>query len=225
MTAEFGLSWLSMQCDGLDLTLTVAELDCLADSSRKGALLMIAARSVTDVPAPGHTLLGRDVRRLLESPFDDAVLRTVWVGGAETAFDPDWDKESMRDWLAGIEAAWLEAERLADPDFVPPPPAQAPDSGLRAAVLEAVDRVAPRLTAATEDRVWPPKLPGLVSALTEVVEKVDADLGFRLFLRVLKSSALPIDPRDHQAFLAVGERFGYPDLVGEGYLHVVPIVS
>ncbi|MER5787860.1 hypothetical protein [Streptomyces sp. NPDC001980] len=34
--------------------------------------------------------------------------------------------------------------------------------------------------------------------------------------------ALPIGPRDHQAFLAVGERFGYPDLVEDGYLHVVP---
>ncbi|MEU9405432.1 hypothetical protein AB0E08_06985 [Streptomyces sp. NPDC048281] len=224
MTAEFGLSWLSMQCDGMEQTLTVAELDCLVESSTKGALLMIAARSVTDVPAPGHTLLGPDVRGLLESPLDDAVLRTVWVGGAETAFDPDWDKESMRDWLAGIEAAWLEAERSADPHFVPPLPAQAPDPGLRAAVLEAIGRVAPRLTAATEDRVWPPKLTGLVPALTEVVEKVDADLGFRLFLRALKASALPIDPHDHQAFLAVGERFGYPDLVDEGYLHVVPAV-
>ncbi|MGW4908404.1 hypothetical protein [Streptomyces sp. NPDC004270] len=224
MTAEFGLSWLSMQCDGLEQTLTVAELDCLVESSRKGALLMIAARSVTDVPAPGHTLLGRDVRRLLESPLDDAVLRMVWVGGADSAFDPDWDKESMRDWLAGIEAAWLDAERLTDPGFVPPPPGPAPDPGLRAAVLESIDGVAPRLAAATENRVWPPKLPGLVPALTEVVESVDADLGFRLFLRVLKASALPVGPRDHQAFLAVGARFGYPDLVAEGYLHVVPAV-
>ncbi|WP_234541491.1 hypothetical protein [Streptomyces shenzhenensis] len=57
-----------------------------------------------------------------------------------------------------------------------------------------------------------------------MVERVDADLGFRLFLRMLKASALPIGLRDHQAFLAVGERFGYPDLVDEGYLHVVPSV-
>ncbi|MEU9241372.1 hypothetical protein [Streptomyces sp. NPDC048385] len=224
MTAEFGLSWLSMQCDGLDLTMTVAELDCLVENSRKAALLMIAARSVTDVPAPGHTLLGRDVRGLLESPLDDPVLRTVWVGGADSDFDPRWDDESMRGCLAGVEAAWLDAERLADPGFVPPPPAPVPDPGLRAAVLEAIDCVAPRLAAATENRVWPPKLPGLVPALTEVVERVDADLGFRLFLRVLKASALPIGPRDHQVFLAVGERFGYPDLVDEGYLHVVPTV-
>ena len=222
MTAEFGLSWLSMQCDGLDQTMTVAELDCLVESGPQPALLMIAARSVTDVPAPGHTLLGRDVRLLLESPLDDAVLRTVWVGGADSAFDPDWDDESMRDWLAGIEAAWLDAERLADPDFVPPPPAPEADQGLRAAVLEAIDGVAARLADATENSVGPPKLTHLVPALTEVVAGVDADLGFRLFLRVLKASALPIGPRDHQVFLAIAERFGYPDLVAEGYLHVVP---
>ncbi|MEV5960058.1 hypothetical protein AB0M11_41060 [Streptomyces sp. NPDC051987] len=223
MTAEFGLSWLSMQCDGMEQTLTVAELDCLVDSGLRPALRMIAARSVTDVPAPGHTLLGRDVRGLLESPLDDPVLRTVWVGGADSDFDPRWDDESMRECLAGIEAAWLEAERLADPGFVPPPPAPAHDPGLRAAVLEAMDGVAARLTAATEDRVWPPKLPGLVPALTEVVERVDEDLGFRLFLRVLKASALPIGPHEHQALLAVGERFGYPDLIEEGYLHLVPV--
>ncbi|WP_089101904.1 hypothetical protein [Streptomyces hyaluromycini] len=224
MTAEFGLSWLSMQCDGLEQTLTVAELDCLVESGPRPALLMIAARSVTDVPAPSRTLLGRDVRRLLESPLDDAVLRTVWAEGTDTAFDPGWDEESMRDWLAGIEAAWRDAERLADPGFVPPPQVSAPDPGLRAAVLETIDGVAARLAAVTENRVWPPKIPGLLPALTEVVESVDADLGFRLFLRVLKASALPVGPRDHQAFLAVGERFGYPDLVAEGYLHVVPAV-
>ncbi|MGW1874018.1 hypothetical protein [Streptomyces sp. NPDC001975] len=180
---------------------------------------------MTDVPAPRHTLLGRDVRRLLESPLDDAVLRTVWVGGADHAFDPRWDEESMRDWPAGIEAAWLDAERLTDPGFLPPPSAPASDPGLRAVVLEVIDGVAARLAAAMQNRVWPPKLPGLVPALAEVVEKVDAGLGFRLFLRVLKSSALPIGPREHQAFLAVGERFGYPDLVEEGYLHVVPAVT
>ncbi|WP_369223424.1 hypothetical protein AB5J52_20925 [Streptomyces sp. R39] len=185
---------------------------------------MIAARSVTDVPAPGHTLLGRDVRLLLESPLDDAVLRTVWAGGTDSAFDPGWDEGSMRDWLAGIEGAWLAAERLTHPGFVLPPPMPTADPGLRAAVLETMDGVAPRLAASREARVCHPALPGLVPALTEVVESVDADLGFRLFLRVLKASALPIGPRDHQAFLAVGERFGYPDLVDEGYLHVVPTV-
>ncbi|MEW1774234.1 hypothetical protein [Streptomyces sp. NPDC086777] len=224
MTAEFGLSWLSMQCDGLEQTLTVAELDCLVESGPRTSLLMIAARSVTDLPAPRHTLLGRDVRRLLESPLDDTVLRTVWAGGTDSAFDPAWNEESMRDWLAGIQAAWLDAERLTDPGFVPPPPASAPDPGLRAAVLETIDGVAPRLAAATENRVWRPALTGLVAALTEVVESVDEDLGFRLFLRVLKASALPVDPREHQVCLAVGERFGYPDLVDEGYLHVVPAV-
>ncbi|MER6268430.1 hypothetical protein ACFY0B_17350 [Streptomyces sp. NPDC001797] len=224
MTAEFGLSWLSMQCDGLEQTLTLAELDCLVESGPRPALLMIAARSVTDVPAPGHTLLGRDVRRLLESPLDDTVLRTVWAEGTDTAFDPRWDEQSMRDWLAGIEAAWLDAERLADPGFVPPPPAPAPDPGLRAVVLEVIDGAAPRLADATENRAWPPKVTGLVPALTEVVESVDADLGFRLFLRALKALALPVGPHEHQALLAVGERFGYPDLVDEGYLHVVPAV-
>ncbi len=149
MTAEFGLSWLSMQCDGLEQTLTVAELDCLVESGVGPALRMIAARSVTDVPAPGHTLLGRDVRLLLESPPDDPVLRAVWVGGADSDFDPRWDDESMRGCLAGVEAAWLDAERLADPGFVPPPPAPVPDPGLRAAVLEAIDCAAPRLAAAT----------------------------------------------------------------------------
>ncbi|MEV7326131.1 hypothetical protein [Streptomyces sp. NPDC093970] len=58
--------------------------------------------------------------------------------------------------------------------------------------------MAPRLAAATEDYVWRPALPGLVAIATEVVEGVDADLGFRLFLRMLNASDLSVGLRDHQ---------------------------
>ncbi|MEU3981699.1 hypothetical protein AB0F77_16610 [Streptomyces sp. NPDC026672] len=223
MTAEFGLSWMSRQCDWMEQTLTVPELDCLVDVGRKEALFLVAERSVTDIPAPGHTLLGQDVRRLLDSPLNDSVLRTVWVGGARTHFDPKWEKESMRDWLAGVETAWLNAEQRADPGFTPPPPAPTTDPGLSEAVVEAINRVAPQLTATTENDIFP--LPGMVPALTGVVEKADADLGFRLFLRVLKASFLPISPPDHHALLALGERFGYRDLVDEGELSLAPSSS
>ncbi|MEU3981697.1 hypothetical protein AB0F77_16600 [Streptomyces sp. NPDC026672] len=175
MTAEFGLSWMSSQCHDLDLTLTVPELDCLVDVGRKEALFLVAERSVADIPAPGHTLLGRDVRCLLDFGFG------------------------------------------------PPPPVPPADSALREAVLEAIDRFAPRLTAAADKGAWDTvPLPGLVPALVGVVEEADADLGFRLFLRVLKASCLRIGSRDHQVLLAVGERFGHQGLVGDGELNLVP---
>ncbi|MEU3981701.1 hypothetical protein AB0F77_16620 [Streptomyces sp. NPDC026672] len=222
VTAEFGLSWISMQCDCMEQTLTVPELDCLVETGSKEALLLVAERSVTAIPAPGHTLLGQDVRRLLDSPLDDSVLRTVWVGGAGFAFDPKADKESLRDWLAGVETSWLNAERRTDPGFTPPPPAPSTDPALREAVLEAIDRVAPGLTAAADKGISAVPLVGMVPALTDVVERANADLGFRLFLRVLKAYCLPISPPDHHALLTLGERFGYRDLVDEGELNLTP---
>lgn len=55
-----------------------------------------------------------------------------------------------------------------------------------------------------------PTGPQVASALARVVAEVDADLGFRLFLRVLKAYAVPVDLERYDRYREIGDGFGFP---------------
>ncbi|MFD7438102.1 hypothetical protein [Streptomyces sp. NPDC059861] len=216
MADDIGLTWLAAQCDDLE-DLPPEELDCLAEQGPVAAVLRVAERTVTDLGRTAALQLGRDVRRLLDSPLPDETLRTVWLGATDNVFDPAKDGISSRTWLRRIEEAWLAAERRGDPTFVAPPADPVTDEELRQAVVRTIQSVVGDLTNAVENRTYPLPLPGLVPALEQVALQSCADLGYRLFLRALKASFLEIDKHSHAAFIALGERLGHPtSLVDHG---------
>ncbi|GGZ11538.1 hypothetical protein [Streptomyces poonensis] len=210
MAADIGLSWLAAQCEDLEY-LPVEELDCLVEQGPLAAVLRIAARSVTDLDSPAALQLGKDVQLLLRSPFPDETIRTLWLGATDDSFDPARDGVDARTWLQRIEGAWLAAERRADPAFVPPSAAPVTDKQLRRLVLQVIHLVAGDLTKAAEESIYPLPLPGLVPALERTVVEVCADLGYRLFLRAVKSYFVAIDKSTCDAFVALAKRFGHPE--------------
>ncbi|MFE7126583.1 hypothetical protein [Streptomyces sp. NPDC057617] len=220
MAYETGLSWLSEQCGEMADRLP-AELDCLVERGPVSAMVLVAERSVKDLDRPAALQLGRDVRRLLDSALPEETIRTAWVGSTDHVFDPCKEDVGPRAWLERIESAWLSAESRRAPGFVPPAADPVTDDALRAAVLRATGPVAADLTSADEvgQRYNPLPLAGLVPALEQVVVQVCADLGYRLFLRALKAYSVPVDTAAREVFVALGERFGYPDRLVEEGLH------
>ncbi|MCX3063568.1 hypothetical protein [Streptomyces beihaiensis] len=54
-------------------------------------------------------------------------------------------------------------------------------------------------------------MPGLAPALERVVSEACADLGFRLLLRTIKAYGVQVSEARCEAFMALGERFGYSE--------------
>jgi hypothetical protein len=48
-----------------------------------------------------------------------------------------------------------------------------------------------------------------MDALEHVVTRIDPDLGFRLFLRVLSALSVRLTQEQYDRYEAIGERFGY----------------
>ncbi|WP_240138756.1 hypothetical protein [Streptomyces sp. MUM 178J] len=217
MTGDIGLSWVAAQCDDLE-DLPPEDLDCLVERGPVAAMLRVTERAVAQLDSSAALQLGLDVQSLLRSPLPDGTIRTVWLGATDHVFDPAKDDMDARTWLRKTEAAWLSAMRRTDPTFAPQVAADpGAEEELQRAVLAAIGSVAGLLTNAAERQIYPLPLRGLVPALEQVVTQVCADLGYRLFLRAMKAYFVEIDKKSHDAFIALGERFGYPKyLVGDG---------
>ncbi|MGW0585593.1 hypothetical protein ACWD25_59250 [Streptomyces sp. NPDC002920] len=156
-----------------------------------------------------------DVQRLLESPLPDEAIVTLWLAATEGYFDPVAHGFDGRGWLRRIAEVALAEIRAGDSSFVPAAPEPVTDPELRSAVLAEIREVASALTEATLTSLYADPLPDVVPALERIVADADADLGFRLFLRVLKAYFVEIDEGRLYRFCALGERFGYHELVVE----------
>ncbi|MER5961251.1 hypothetical protein [Streptomyces sp. NPDC002057] len=165
----------------------------------------------------------KDVRRLLASPLPDDVIVRLWLAVTATHFDPTRHGMSGRDWMERI--AELCADRVPQGDHaaVPDLPEPVIDEGLTKSVLEQVRGVGPMLAEAAVTTSHAVPLADIVAPLEKVIAEVDADLGFRLFLRALKAYFVRISAVRQESLLALGERFGYNrDVVDEGCLNVWP---
>ncbi|MFI6448044.1 hypothetical protein [Kitasatospora sp. NPDC050543] len=149
--------------------------------------------------------LGRDVRLLLASPLSDEVLHAVWLAAVRRCFDPVEEGTDTRTWLRRVSQVCPPRTPKRDPyeaktlDEARP---RVPEEELQTTVAAQIESAAAgleRCVAVTD----------IVPALLRVVREADADLGFRLFLRVLKAYSVPTDEALYGRLLRTGELLAY----------------
>ncbi|WP_142213613.1 hypothetical protein [Streptomyces sp. SLBN-118] len=163
-----------------------------------------------------------DAVTLLQSPLLTREIDILWCAAVGMRFAPDERWVDGRDWLGQIVDVCEERIRRDESRFDVLPPAPVCDPELRDAVLAEVRTLAPGLERATAGHPYR-SVPEVVPALERLVTEVDPDLGFRLFLRVLKAYVIYITEVQHLRYRELGERFGYNEfVVDEGTLQVMP---
>jgi len=164
---------------------------------------------VADADEPWHTpgtmaaLLLEDALRLLHSPLSDDTITTLWVAASDAALRVDG-----RDWLRLVADVCGERLREVAPIYTPAvPPAR---TELADTVLREVQETASAVADKSVSPRWQP-LPAteVMTALEQLVTQVDPDLGFRLFLHVLRVLSVPLTREQYERYEAIGERFGY----------------
>ncbi|MEU9402362.1 hypothetical protein [Streptomyces sp. NPDC048242] len=142
--------------------------------------------------------LRADACLLLESSLSDEAVRGLWTAGGGDDPGP-----RARDWLRRVVKRCEEGLSAV--------PADAGGEAYGNAPLATVDEQAMREAVLAEARGVGP------APLERVVGEVDADLGFRLFLRVLKARGVMVSVRRYDRYQEIAEGFGYPGrLVAEG---------
>ncbi|MEU0949391.1 hypothetical protein ABZ379_43005 [Streptomyces canus] len=139
-----------------------------------------------------------DARLLLNSPLPGETLRTLWRAASASHRDPGTDlRSSLRCMVEKCE----EEISVGAPEALAARPAVVvvDEGAMREKVLAEVPAVS-----------GVPAGPQVASALARVVAEVDTDLGFRLFLRVLKGYSVPVDLERYDRYQEIGDGFGYP---------------
>ncbi|KAF3467013.1 hypothetical protein [Streptomyces sp. Tu 3180] len=188
---------------GLSLLAGNAHQDWRAESARREIHQVADGDEPGQSPGTAAALLLEDALRLLHSPLSDDTLTTLWVAVSDAALRVDG-----RDWLRLV--ADVCEERLGEvaPAYTPAvPPVRTEGADL---VLPEVREAALAVADKAVSPHWRP-LPArkVTAALEQVAGRVDPDLGFRLFLRVLRPLSVPVTREQYQRYRAIGERFGY----------------
>ncbi|MFF7449275.1 MULTISPECIES: hypothetical protein [unclassified Streptomyces] len=195
---DFGLSALTARFAGEWYEATAEEV----------VRVVAAGDGALQAPGSAAAELLEDVVRLLDSPLPDETLGRVWLAAADGGLGVGPDGAGVRPWLEEVAGICRDRLRVTAPGHHPgAAPAR---SDLRNAVLSELRDLAPEFASRT---VQPHgrALSGAdaLGALERVVAEVDPDLGFRLLLRVLIVLWVPLDPRRHARYQALGDRFGY----------------
>ncbi|MEU9157182.1 hypothetical protein AB0D59_43225 [Streptomyces sp. NPDC048417] len=165
---------------------------------------------VPDGDADDARALRDDARLLLDSRLPAETLRTVWRAAA-AGQDPGPDVlgllrrivESAEDRIAREAAGLSSGDTFFDGT---PPMVTVDEPAMRKAVCAEVCAVSHRLTGSD-----------VGAALERVAAEADADLGFRLFLRVVKETPVAVTMERYDRYRTIGEAFGYPGrLVHDG---------
>ncbi|MFC9631826.1 hypothetical protein ACFTY8_21740 [Streptomyces mirabilis] len=154
-------------------------------------------------PGSAAAVLLEDTLRLLRSALPDAAVTALWTGASNSPGRTD-----SRDWLRLIADVCRERLREAAPAYTP---AVAPArTELADTVLREVRETAPAVAdKAASPHGHPVPATDVMDALEHVVTRIDPDLGFRLFLRVLITLSVPLTQEQYDRYRAIGERFGY----------------
>ncbi len=154
-------------------------------------------------PGASAALLLEDALRLLRSPLPDNVITELWIAVSDAALRIDG-----RDWLRLVTTVCEERLREVAPAYTPVIPPVRTD--LTDTVLAELREIALVVGDKAISPYWQP-LPAAnaMTALEQVIERVDPDLGFRLFLRVLWTLSVRITREQYQRYAAIGEQFGY----------------
>jgi hypothetical protein len=155
-----------------------------------------------------------DARLLLESPLPGEAIRTVWLAVAGGRHDPGTDiRGRLRRIIEKCEEV-VSGEPLGTPHDEwlhrsAPPMVVVDEGAMKRAVLRDIRAVSAESAAAP-----------VVSSLGRVVTDVDTDLGFRLFLRVMKAVPVPVALEQYDRYQKIGEGFGYPGCLAHDGLDV-----
>jgi hypothetical protein len=158
---------------------------------------------IGQTPGSAAAVLLEDALRLLRSALPDAAVSALWSGASDEPRSTDG-----RDWLRLIADVCRERLREVVPAYRPVvAPAR---TGLADAVLRELRETAPTVADKAVSRHWRP-VPAteVMDALEHVVTRIDPDLGFRLFLRVLNRVQASLTQEQYDRYRAIGERFGY----------------
>ncbi|MFD8146753.1 hypothetical protein [Streptomyces sp. NPDC059708] len=193
---------------GEDFGLTaLTERLALSGSGTGPAAAMGYAEEIADRSEGEEAIeLGEDARRLMASELPERVLSSVWLAASGHAFDPGEYGLSSRGWLKRISEVSAARLRQNKRSYTPPPVKPVRDAGLCRAVVAEIRATGPALAGASA-------LPELVDALEQVVTGADGDLGMRLFLRALKTHAVPVPHEQYGRLQALGRKFGFPAAV------------
>ncbi|MHC5906904.1 hypothetical protein ACVNF4_23810 [Streptomyces sp. S6] len=190
---DFGLSGLAGN----------AHHDWSPDGARKEVHRVADGDEPGQAPGTAAALLLEDTLRLLRSPLSDDTLTTLWVAVSDASLRVDG-----RAWLRLVAEVCKERLRRVAPAYVPMVPV---------ARTECTDRVVREIretALGVGDKAvsphWQP-LPAVkvMAALEQVTVQVDPDLGFRLFLRVLRPVSARVTAEQYERYQAIGEQFGY----------------
>ncbi|MEV8530184.1 hypothetical protein AB0451_39975 [Streptomyces sp. NPDC052000] len=149
--------------------------------------------------------LGADVRLLLDGPLSESALRDVWLAATRGCFDPTENGEGMRQWLQGISDVCPPHEEEADLPGAAGFDERGPQIGeedLRGIVTAEIDYLVPKLQKAIP-------APETLSALHDIVQHVDADLGLRMFLRTVKAYSVPVSAEQYDRLIQLAEQLAY----------------
>ncbi|MFJ3302809.1 hypothetical protein ACIPSA_06780 [Streptomyces sp. NPDC086549] len=194
------------------------------DTARERVRRAAAADDSAQTPGSAAALLLADTHRLLDSSLPSETIEVLWLSATGRGYNIDRIGIDARDWLRLIEDVCEEHLRQVAPRYRRA--ASPPRTDLRDAVLRVVREATPLLADVSISPHWEP-IPGTsaLAAVEEVVTDVDADLGFRLLLRLLHVASPTLTEEQYGHFQALGRRFGYgEDHVTEALeqLHVTP---
>ncbi|MFE2579498.1 hypothetical protein [Streptomyces sp. NPDC059378] len=197
-SGDFGLSALTSWFEGA----------WQEDSARERVRQAAAADDSAQTPGSAAALLLVDVRRLLDSSLPSETITVLWLSVSGRGYNIDRLGIDARDWLRQIEDVCEERLRDIAPGYRHARPPVRTD--LRNDVLRAVREAVPLLAHVDISRHWEP-IPGerARQAIEEVVTDVDADLGFRLLLRLLALASVPLAQEQYSHYQELGSRFGY----------------
>ncbi|MBK3568031.1 hypothetical protein [Streptomyces sp. MBT62] len=197
-SGDFGISALSERFGG----------DWWQPTAREGAEWEAAADDTAETPGTAAARLLEDATRLLDSPLTSDTITTLWLAASGRGLNIDLLGIDGRDWLRLIADVSREHLRNIAPSYTPVVgPVR---TELAPAVLEVIREASPYLSTRTisAHRLGIPG-PAVLAALEETVVHADPDLGYRLFLRLLKVLSAPVTAHQYAGYRALGERFGY----------------
>ncbi|MFD5874455.1 hypothetical protein [Streptomyces sp. NPDC060322] len=162
-------------------------------------------------------LLLDDALRALHSPLPVRTVDMVLCAALGRGYDAGFDGPGF---LREIVDVCVERVRQDDPSFVPALPGPSVYGALEGEVLARIEEAAPAVREAVARAPFR-SVPDVVPSLERLVSDVDPDLGFRLFLRVMKVYAVSITWSQYEGYVGLGGRFGYhAEVVDDGNLQI-----
>ncbi|ELP67100.1 hypothetical protein ACKI1I_31615 [Streptomyces turgidiscabies] len=192
-----------------------AHQDWHPDTARREIHRVADADDPAQSPGTAAALLLEDALRLSRSPLSDGTVTTLWVAVSDASLRMDG-----RDWLRLVADVCGERLREVAPAYtpvVPPAGTESVDT-----VLREIRETGLAVTDQAISPRWRPlPAPDAMAALEQVVTLVDPDLGFRLFLQMLRVLSVPLTRDQYERYVSIGAGFGYGECLVDEVEHLV----